>query len=62
MSHEHSYVLKNIKHYFNHDKGCMIKDVLFKCVLCGRKYHEKYEYRPPPKKHNSRVLQKNKRK
>lgn len=56
--------LYDVKYYYDHKKGCMVKDAKFRCMICGRERHEYYEYRPPPVKEKCRnkVLEKNKRK
>lgn len=62
MSHTHCYGLKGIKQYYDPQKGCMVKRVMF-CCDCGKKYNAPYEYRPPPRKQKScKALEKNKRK
>ncbi len=48
--HYHQYYLCDIKRYYNHHKGCMVKDTTFRCMICGKEFHERYEYEPPPKK------------
>ena len=41
----------------------MVKDVTYRCMICGKEYHERYEYKPPPRKEKScKVLEKHKRK
>lgn len=54
----------DVEHYYNHQKGCMIKKVTYRCMICGDERHEYYEYRPPPnkEKNKSKTLEKNKRK
>ena len=61
QSHYHRYYLFDIKHYYNKVKSCMIKDATFKCMVCGKTYHERYEYKPPPDP-KSRKLEKQKKK
>lgn len=62
--HYHQYYIYGIKKYFNHQKGCMVKDATFRCMICGKEHHERYEYKPPPskEKNKNKVLEKNKRK
>jgi hypothetical protein len=60
-AHTHRYYVNGMKIYYDNEKGCMVKNVLFKCT-CGRKYHELYEYRPPPQKGKQpKALEKHKR-
>lgn len=48
--------------YYDKEKRCMIKKVIFRCMICGKVYHERYEYKPPPRKQKScKVLEKNKK-
>lgn len=56
--------LYDIKNHYNHNKGCMVKDVTYRCMICGKERHERYEYRPPPAKEKckNKVLEKNKKK
>lgn len=62
--HYHQYYLYDIKRYFDRYKNCMIKHVTFRCMICGKEYHERYEYKPPPRKEKNKdkVLCKNRRK
>lgn len=61
--HRHEYYEHHTDHYYDDEKHCMIKDVQFRCMICGKIRHEKYEYRPPPSKGNSnKALNKNKKK
>lgn len=61
--HYHQYYIYDIKRYFNHQKGCIVKDATFRCMICGKEYHERYEYKPPPRREKScKVLEKNKKK
>lgn len=61
--HYHQYYLYNIKRYYDNSKHCMIKMVTFRCMICGKEYHERYEYKPPPiTKKTSKTLEKNKKK
>ena len=61
--HYHQYYLNDIKRYYDHTKHCMIKHVTFRCMICGKEYHERYEYKPPPKKEKScKVLNDHKKK
>lgn len=59
--HYHQYYLYNIKNYYDKVKHCMIKHVTFRCMICGKMYHERYEYKPPPKA-ESAVLERNRKK
>lgn len=52
------YMLKVIKHY-DKKRHCMIKLVIYKCMICGREYYERYEYRPSKRKKKSRSERKN---
>lgn len=55
--------LYDVKHYYNKSKGCMVKDVTYRCMICRKERHERYEYRPPPRKYKScKSLERNKRK
>lgn len=62
--HYHQYYLNDIKRYYDHTKHCMIKHATFRFMICGKEYHERYEYRPPPQMHNkaNKSLEKNKQK
>lgn len=61
--HYHQYYDHGIKRYYDEEKGCMVKKLMFRCMICGKVYHERYEYKPPPRKHKScKVLEKNERK
>lgn len=60
--HYHQYYLYDIKRYYDKQKECMIKKVTFRCMICGKEYHERYEYKPPPIKKENKVLQNNKKK
>lgn len=60
--HYHQYYLYDIKRYYDKQKGCMVKNVTFRCMICGKEYHERYEYKPPPIRKENKVLQNNKKK
>lgn len=62
--HYHQYYIYGIKKYYDKEKGCMIKHATFRCMICGKEHHERYEYKPPPpkEKNKSKVLERNKRK
>ena len=61
--HFHQYYLYDIKNYYDTNKGCMVKNVTFRCMICGSEYHERYEYKPPPGKEKStKALEKQKKK
>ena len=61
--HHHCCFIYGISRYYDKNKGCMIKKVTYKCMMCDYMTHEIYEcYEPPPKTHANSVLQKNKRK
>lgn len=61
--HHHQYYLYDIRRYYDRQKHCMVKNVTFRCMICGKEYHERYEYKPPPKKERScKALERNKRK
>lgn len=61
--HHHEYYTHRIDNYYSDEKHCMIKDVTYRCMICGQLYHERYEYRPPPIKGNSnKALNRNKKK
>ena len=61
--HYHQYYLHDIKRYYDNDKGCLIKHVTFRCMICGKEYHERYEC-AAPKAHSkgTKSLKKNKQK
>lgn len=62
-SHYHQYYLYDIKNYYDKDKHCMIKAATFRCMICGKEYHERYEYKPPPKQNRKlNILERNKKK
>ncbi len=44
--HYHQYYFYDIKRYFDKEKGCMVKSATYKCMICGKEYHEHYEYKP----------------
>ncbi len=61
--HYPQYYEHSVKTYYDQESSCMVKKVTFRCVICGKLYHERYEYKPPPKKYKScKVLEKNKKK
>lgn len=61
--HRHEWHEHKIKRYYDEEKHCMVKDVMFRCMICGKIYHERYEYKPPPKKYKScKSLERNKKK
>lgn len=61
--HYHQYYDHGIKRYYDEEKGCMVKKIMFRCMICGKVYHERYEYKPPPRKSKScKALEKNKKK
>ena len=51
--HYHQRYVNGIKNYYDHEKGCMVKKVTYRCMICGDERHEYYEYRPPPGKEKS---------
>ena len=61
--HFHQYYEHRVDSYFDNQKGCMVKEISYRCMICGRIRHEKYDcYIPPPKpKDKSKVLERNKR-
>lgn len=61
--HYHQCYLYGVHKYYDKQKGCVVKKVTFKCMMCDYMTHEIYEcYEPPPKeKSKNKVLQKNKR-
>lgn len=61
--HYHQWYIYDIRRYFDKQKGCMIKNATFRCMICGKECHERYEYKPPPRKYKlCKSLEKNKRK
>lgn len=51
--HYSQYYEHSVKTYYDQESSCMVKKL----------YHERYEYKPPPKKYKScKVLEKNKKK
>ena len=52
--HYHQYYLYDIKRYYDRYKKCMIKHATFRCMICGKEYHERYEYKPPPRKEKNK--------
>lgn len=62
--HYHQRYVSKIENYPDYNKGCMVRKVTYRCMICGSEYHERYEYKPPPSKEKSKnkVLELNKRK
>lgn len=58
--HHHVYYEVETKYYHDHEKGCAVRNTTFRCMICGKEYHERYEYHPPPGK--SSKLEKQKKK
>ncbi len=60
--HHHQCYLYGIRKYYDKQRGCVVKKVTFKCMMCDYMTHEKYEcYEPPPKEKNkNKVLKRNK--
>jgi len=47
--HYHQHYLYNIQTYYDDEKGCMVKKATFRCMICGHEFHERYEFKPPPR-------------
>lgn len=47
--HHQYYLLKRVK-YYDKTRHCMVKLFIYKCMICGKEYYERYEYKPPPKR------------
>lgn len=63
--HYHQYYVYGIEKYPDRVKGCMVKKVIYRCMIpgCKHEYHERYEYKPPPRKQKScKALERNKKK
>lgn len=59
--HHHVCFVYGIQRYYDKRKGCMVKKIAYKCMMCDYMTHEIYEcYEPPPSK--TKVLQRNKKK
>ena len=55
--HRHEYFLYDTKSHYNHEKGIMVRNVTYMCMICGRLTHERYEdYVPPPKEKKPKAL------
>lgn len=59
--HYHQFYLYDTKRYYNDKKHCMVNKATFRCMICGKTYHERYEYKPPPR-HVKKVLERQKKK
>lgn len=46
--HHHIYYEVETRYYHDHEKGCAVRNTTFRCMICGKEYHERYEYHPPP--------------
>ena len=60
--HHHEWNEHRVDNYYDDQKHCMVKDVSFRCMICGKIYHECYEYKPPPFGKSSKSLERNKKK
>lgn len=61
--HHHEYYEHRVDKYYDNQKCCMVKNISYRCMICGKIYHERYEYKPPPVLSKvNKVLEKNKKK
>lgn len=60
--HHHEWYEHQINKYYDTKKHCMVKDVIYRCMICGKTFHEPYEYRPPPFGKSNKALNRNKKK
>lgn len=55
--HHHQYFEYGIKSYYDAERGVMVRNVTYMCMICGKLSHEKYEdYVPPPKQRKDKAL------
>ena len=55
--HRHEYFLYDTKSHYNHEKGIMVRNVTYMCMICGRLTHERDEaYVPPPNEKKPKAL------
>lgn len=52
--HYHQYYTLKVIRYYDKKKHYMSKVITFRCMICGKEYYERYEYKPPPKRRKSR--------
>ena len=52
--HYHQYYCYDDKKYYDHHRGCLVRKVTYRCMICSKEYHERYEYKPPPKKEKNK--------
>lgn len=60
-SHHYEWYVHQINNYYDDQKHCMVKDAIYRCMICSKIYHERYEYKPPPFGKSNKVLDRNKK-
>ncbi len=60
--HHHEWYIHQIENYYDDNKHCMARDISHRYMICGKIYHERYEYKPPPYGKSNKVLNCNKQK
>lgn len=60
--HHHQYFEYGIKSRYDAERGVMVRNITYMCMICGRMTHEVYEdYVPPPKQKKPKALMRYKR-
>lgn len=55
--HHHQYYEYHIKNYYDKYRHVMVKHITYRCMICGKTSHERYEeYQPPPKIRKNKAL------